>query len=157
MTPQIRALEASHCIAIWDRVLLSIWRLEVTAKAVRDMHEIGARFVAETRGPLCALSIVEPTSPAPGEKLRASLSAFYRELAPSTKQQIVLPEGSSFRVALVRSVGVALSAIARGSLPFKFVGSVEEAGALISPYLSPSAGGAEGLQRAIREVRAKLP
>ena len=156
IAPQICALEASHCFAIYDRVLLTIWRLEVTAEAVTDMRRIGKRLVADARGPVCILSVIEQTSPAPGEKLRAAISAFYRELASSTKQQIILPEGSGFRVAMVRSVGVALSAIARGSLPFKFVSSVEEAAALISPHLSPSAGGAAGLLSAIDNVRAQM-
>ena len=142
VSARICALEASHCFAIWDRVLLTIWRLEVTA---------------ETKGPLCILSIIEPTSPAPNDKLRAAISAFFRDMSRSTKAQIILPEGSSFRVAMVRSVGVALSAIARGSLPFKFVSTVEEAAGAISPHLSPHAGGAVGLLQAIQDVRAQMP
>ena len=155
--PQIRALDPQHCVATWDRVLLQIWRREVTQEAVLKLRAVGEQFSAEIREPLSMLSIIEPTSPPPSEKLRTSISEFYRELAPRMKEQIIVAEGSGFRVALVRSVGLALSAIAPRSLPFRFVGSVTEASRMIEPHLSPRSGGAEALQRAIHAARAQIP
>ena len=157
LSPHICWVDTHYCVATWDRVLIQIWRLEVTAEAVQNLRRIGKQFVAETSGPLSMLSIVEASSPPPNEPLRAALSAFFRELAPRMELQIVVAEGSGFRAALVRSVGVALSAIARGALPFKFCGHVADAAALIRPHLSPSAGGAEALLGAIHDVRAKIP
>jgi hypothetical protein len=154
--PKIRVVDRDHCVATWDRVLLQIWRLEVTAAAVDNLYKIGRLFVSEHQVPLNMLTIVEATSPAPSDKVRASLSTFYRELSPNMKEQIIVAEGSGFRAALVRSVGIALSTIAPRSLPFKFVGSVDEAAAMIRPHLGPSSGGIEGLHQAIREVRAKM-
>jgi len=154
--PKIHSLDTHHCIATWDRVLLQVWRREVTAEAVRALHAIGKQFAAEIPDPLSMLSIIEPTSPPPSDKLRASISEFYRELAPRMKEQIIVAEGSGFRVALVRSVGLALSAIAPRSLPFRFVGSVTEAAAMIGPHLSPRAGGVDALQRAIGAARAQM-
>ena len=154
--PVIKILEPNCCFATWDRVLLQIWRLEVTAEAVENLRKIGRAFVYESKLPVSSLSIVESTSPPPSDKLRGALSAFYRDLAPQMKEQIVVAEGSGFRSALVRSVGLALSAIAPKSLPFKFVAGVEEAAVLIRPHLTPAAGGALGLQQAIKDVRAKM-
>lgn len=156
VAPKILANEPGHCFATWDRVLLQVWRLEVTTEAVETLRKIGKAFVYESREPVSTLSIVESTSPAPSDKLRGALSGFYRELAPQMKEQIVVAEGSGFRAALVRSVGLALSTVAPKSLPFKFVGGVEEAAMLIRPHLSPAAGGVAGLQEAIRTVRAKM-
>jgi len=155
VVPKILVAEPGYCFATWDRVLLQIWRLEVTAESVETLRRIGKAFVAESREPVSTLSIVESTSPAPSDRLRGALSAFYRELAPQMKEQIVVAEGSGFRAALVRSVGLALSAVAPKSLPFKFVGGVEEAAVLIRPHLSPAAGGAAGLQEAIKYVRER--
>ena len=154
--PKILISDSAYCIATWDRVLLQIWRQEVTAEAVENLRRIGKAFVYESREPVSTLSIVESTSPAPSDKLRGALSAFYRELAPQMKEQIVVAEGSGFRAALVRSVGLALSAVAPKSLPFKFVGGVEEAAILIRPHLSANAGGVAGLQEAIKSVRDQM-
>jgi hypothetical protein len=156
IAPQIRHITPEHVFATWDRVLLQIWRLEVTQEAIDSLNKIGRAFVYESKEPVSSLSIVESTSPPPSDKLRGALSTFYRDLAPRMKEQIVVAEGSGFRSALVRSVGLALSAIAPNSLPFKFVGGVDEAAALIRPHLSPTAGGVEGLQRAIKDLRGKM-
>jgi hypothetical protein len=84
------------------------------------------------------------------------MSAFHREIAPFMKEQIVVAEGSGFRSALVRSIGVALSAISPKSLPFKFASGIDEAAALIRPHLSAAAGGSDGLKRALAELRTQL-
>ena len=156
VAPVIKILEPGYCIATWDRVLLQIWRLEVTNEAVENLRRIGRAFVLESKQPVSSLSIVESTSPPPSDKLRGALSAFYRDLAAQMKEQIVVAEGSGFRSALVRSVGLALSAISPKTLPFKFVGGVEEAAVLIRPHLTPAAGGVAGLQQAIKDVRANM-
>lgn len=154
--PKVLVNDPAYCLATWDRVLLQIWRLEVTAEALENLRRIGKAFVYESRDPVSTLSIVESTSPAPSDKLRGALSSFYRDLAPQMKEQIVVAEGSGFRAALVRSVGLALSAVSPRSLPFKFVSGVEEAVTLIRPHLSESAGGVAGLQEAIKVVRAQM-
>jgi hypothetical protein len=154
--PVIKILDPNYCIATWDRLLLQIWRREVTAEAVENLRKVGQAFVYESSQPVSSLAIVESTSPAPSDKLRNALSDFYRDLALQMKEQIVVAEGSGFRAALVRSVGLALSTVAPKSLPFKFVGGVDEAALLIRPHLTPAAGGVVGLQQAIQDVRAKM-
>ncbi len=157
ISPLIRHATPNYCIATWDRVLLQLWRREVTPDAIENLASIGRTFVATSPGSTCSLAVIESTSPPPSDKLRSALSAFYREMAPHMREQIIVAEGSGFRAALVRSVGLALSAIAPSSLPFKFVGGIDEAAALIRPHLSSGAGGVNGLNLALKDLRAKLP
>jgi hypothetical protein len=157
IAPHIRHATPNYCIATWDRVLLQIWRREVTPDAIESLSSIGRAFVATSAGPTCSLALIESTSPPPTDKLRGALSAFYREMAPHMREQIIVAEGSGFRAALVRSVGLALSAIAPSSLPFRFVGGIDEAAALIRPHLTAGAGGVNGLNVAIKDLRGKLP
>jgi hypothetical protein len=88
--------------------------------------------------------------------VRKELSAFFKELAPQMRHQLFVGEGSGFRAALVRGVGLAVSTIAPSLLPFKFAGSLDEAAVIIAPQLSPKAGGAEGLKAAVAFLRHKL-
>jgi hypothetical protein len=155
-TFEVRSLSQHHCFATWDRVLLIIWRREVTPEGVEILRRIGKAFVQDAKTPLVCLTIVESTSPPPNEKVRGPFSAFHRDVAPSMREQIVVAEGSGFRSALVRSIGIALSIISPNSLPFKFVSGIDEASVLIRPHLSPAAGGIDGLKRALGELRDKL-
>lgn len=146
--------ERNYFIATWDRVFLHVWHFELTTEALANLSRFSRAFVQENSEPISNLSIIEPSSPPPPEQLRNRLSAFYRELAPHTKHQLVVAEGGGFRLALIRSVGLALSALAPKSMPFRFTSRVEEAAALIGPYLSPTAGGAAGLLSAVAELRS---
>jgi len=127
--------------------------LATTASAVSNLEKIARAYIAEQKGKISSVAVVERTSPPPGDEVRALLSRFYRELAPQMNQQIVVAEGGGFRGAIVRAVGVTLSTLSPGTLPFRFVGSVNEASVLIGPHLSPVAGGEPALRRVIEGVR----
>lgn len=120
------------------------------------LAKVGRAFAHSSNLPASTLTIVESTSPPPSDKVRGPMSAFYREIAPLMKEQIVVAEGSGFRSALVRSIGVALSAISPKSLPFKFASGIDEAALVIQPHLSRTGGGSEGLKRALAELRKQL-
>lgn len=152
----VRTLDKDHCVATWDRVLIQVWRYEATAKAIADLARVARSFIAEARVSVSSIAVVERTSPPPSDVVRTDLSNFYREFAPKMNTAIVVAEGSGFRAAIVRGVGITLSTLAPGKLPFKFVGSVIQATGLIAPYLSAQAGGADNLQRAIDGVRVEI-
>jgi hypothetical protein len=155
--PRIRSIDANHCFATWDRVLLQIWRGEATLEAAKALQGIGAAFIKECAGQSCnSLSIVESTSPPPADKVRPVLSACYRDFAPNMRHQFFVAEGSGFRVALVRGVGLAVSALAPRLLPFKFASSIEEAARAMEPMLSQTSGGAAGLEAAVEQLRQEL-
>lgn len=153
----VRSLDKNHVVATWDRVFIQIWRGEATPRSVESMADAGRAWARELVGnPGSSLSVVESSSPPPNDRVRPLISSFYRDLAPYVRHQLFVAEGSGFRVALVRGVGLAVSALAPSFLPFKFVSTVPEAAELLSPVLSPSAGGPSALVAAVAEIRAKL-
>lgn len=149
-------LDADHCIATWDLVLLQVWHGPTDPAAVTRMGGFARAFVAESKQPISSLAVIEETAPPPSDLARQGLSRFYKEMAPRMASLLVVPEGSGFRSAFVRGVGMTLSALAPKSFPFKFIASVGEACLVLERHLSPSAGGATGLHQAVRSLRAEI-
>ncbi len=155
--PVVRAHDANHVVATWERVLIQIWRGEATSHAVEGMAVLTRAWVQELgQQPCGCLSVIESSSPAPNERVRPLLTAYYREFAPRMAHQLFVAEGSGFRAALVRGVGLGVSALAPSLLPFKFASSVAEAALILAPTLSPASGGAAGLEGAVARARASL-
>lgn len=156
--PVVRVAVGSHVVATWDRVFINIWRGEATTAAVTEMADAARLWVRELDGHPCgSLSVIESGSPPPDDRARALLSAFFREVSSSMGQPLFVAEGSGFRVAWVRGVVLAVSALAPSLLPFKFASTVLEAGRLLEPVLTPAAGGAAGLVQAVERCRARFP
>ena len=156
MSWNVRELDADHCIATWDLVLIQVWHGPTDPSAVTRMGAIARAFAIEAKQPISSLAVIEETAPPPSDLARQGLSRFYKEMAPRTAAILVVPEGSGFRSAFVRGVGMTLSALAPKSFPFKFIASVGEACLLLERHLSQSAGGATGLHQAIRGLRAEI-
>jgi serine/threonine-protein kinase len=152
--PLIRANDAQHLVATWDNVFIQIWHTEVTTHAVAGITEAARALVAEKRDvPLAILFIVEPSSPPPSERVRVLMSSFFHNLSPNFTHRLVVAEGSSFRMALVRCVGIDVSSLAPEPIPFIFANSIRQAADIVEPILSSKSGGAAGLVRAIMSVR----
>jgi hypothetical protein len=149
----VRVIDKDHCVAVWDRVLIQIWHFATTGSAVVELDAVARAYIAQLKSPISSIAIVERSSPPPGDEVRSLLSKFYRDLAPQMSQQIVVSDGGGFRGAIVRAVGLTLSTLSPGTLPFRFVGSVPEATTLVAPYLSPLAGGEPALRRVVDGVR----
>jgi hypothetical protein len=155
--PEIRNIDQNHVVATWDCVLLQLWRGEATARAMQGLREAGRALLAAHPGrACCSLSIIEPSSPPPSDHVRPVLSAVYRELGPGMRHQLFVAEGSGFRSALVRGVGLAVSALAPSLLPFKFASSIVDAAETIVPSLSARSGGAPALLEAVSFLRTRL-
>jgi hypothetical protein len=154
----VRSINATHVIATWDRVLIQLWRGEVTLGDAEKLLVLGREFIATSRGahPLNILTIIESRSPAPSQRVRTTLSACFAEFGKTTQQQFFVSEGSGFRAALIRGVGLTVSTLAPSLLPFKFATSLDEVAVAIGPHISAAAGGAEGLKRAVAELRQLL-
>ena len=129
----------------------------MTPQTVQELLSVGQLLVREQGAGVCSsLSVVESVSPPPNERVRPLLSACYRELAKDMRLQLFVAEGSGFRAAIVRGVGLAVSTFAPSLLPFKFASSIAEASAAIGPTLSIASGGASALPAAIEAVRSQL-
>lgn len=153
---QTRTLDADHCVATWDRVLIQVWRGPVTIDALHNLERVTRAFVAENGAKIAIVSVIERSSPPPGDEVRKDMSRYYRDLVPHVTHAVVVPEGGGFRAAIVRGVGVALSTFSPKALPFKFIDSIRSACVVIAPDLSPGAGGASELEAVIEKVRAKV-
>lgn len=152
-----RSLDADHGVFTWDRVLIQVWRLGITADAVDALERVTLEYAREQPGgKISSLSIIERTSPPPAEHVRRDLSRFYKNLGPHLHEAIVVAEGGGFRAALVRGVGLALSSLAPNSLPFRFVDTIGSASMAIAPHLSPGAGGASGLLAVVERARTMV-
>jgi hypothetical protein len=121
------------------------------------MNQIARELVAKDSLRASYFSIVEPSSPPPNDKARAELARFSRQIVPDMAAAIIVAEGGGFRASLVRAVGVTLTMLLPHRVPFKFPSNVEDGITLIAPHLSPGAGGAHGLRRALADVRAQFP
>jgi hypothetical protein len=143
-------------VATWDRVLFQIWRWEVPPASVAELDRIARAFMADRSRPISSLAVIEATATPPSPAARQALSKFYQELASAMTLAVVVPEGSGFRAAFVRGVGLTLSALSPRMLPFKFVGSVDQAALLLAPHLSFAAGGAKALVERVDELRIVL-
>jgi hypothetical protein len=156
-SPVIRALDANHCVATWDNVLIQIWRSEVTIQAAAGLTELACDMLA-SRGstPLGLAFVVEETSPPPTDQARVLMSAFFRNLSPNFTHRFVIAEGGSFRMALVRSVGVDLSNLGPQPIPFTYTNSIQQTAELIAPVLSPESGGAIGFVLTLTKLREEI-
>ena len=70
---------------------------------------------------------------------------------------VIVAEGSGFRSALVRGVGVALTTLTPHRVPFKFCSDVDEAMIQLSPVVPTAFGGVAALKGAIEQLRAAMP
>lgn len=152
----IIADDADHCLATWDRTFIQIWRRATSERAVGNMCAAARSFAAKHPEGFNLLFIVEPASEIPGSAARAEFARCTKETVARATCAAVVPEGGSFRSALVRSIVVGLTTLLRQSFPYKFVDSLDAAIDLLGPHLSPAAGGRDALRRAVTDLRARI-
>jgi hypothetical protein len=153
---QVRALDSTHGTATWESTLIHVWRGRVTPEAAAGFNLIARSFLKDARKPITTLYVVEPSSPPPGDLARAELATWSREIVPKTALAVIVAEGGGFRSALVRGVGITLTALMPHRLQLKFVGELDQALALLRPHLPLAAGGSEGLRGALNELREAM-
>lgn len=150
----IQSSDPQHCFATWDRVLISLWRGEMTLAVATRLLPVVERFVRDNEGqPLAALSVIASTAPAPTERVRVQLACAYRALDAAAAQHIWVAEGGSSRSALMLNVGLSLSAAPAPPLQLKFAASVHDAAEVIAPSLSHASGRAPVLKSIVDQVR----
>jgi len=155
--------DANACIGSWHETVFSVFRgaasvehaLTVSnhCRALIDRVN-AATLVSPVRGAATYLSVIERSSPAPSEEVRRVLAAWSRDVVSKMAAAVIVAEGGGFKNALVRGVGVALTALAPHKVPFKFSGTTAEGVQLLSHFLPEESGGAAGLLLAVEEIRA---
>lgn len=152
----ILVVDDVHAVGTWKTTLIQVWRGAPTGPLSAEVNEITKQFMQASSGPINCLFVVERGSPPPDEACRKNLATFSRDLVSRMGIAVVVSEGSSFRAALVRAVGVTLTTILPHSSKFKFVGDLETAAKLIAPHLGPGADNARGLTSAVEDLRSKI-
>lgn len=152
----IVARDRDHCVAIWHQTIIHIWRGAPTVTAVAGMVEACKNLLASGKGDVTCLAIVERSSPAPEEAARSALAKWSRDIVPQMAIAALVAEGSGFRSALVRGVGVTLTALVPHKVPFKFFSNVAEAVQQLAPALPTVSGGAIALRSVVEKLRAEL-
>ncbi len=156
ISARIVVQDSDHLVAVWNRTLIHIWRGAPTFESVGGMVKVCRELLLAAGGGVTCLAVVERSSPAPGEPARQALAQWSRELVPQMDAAVFVAEGSGFRSALVRGVGVALTTLMPHRVPFKFVSTIDEGLACLSPKIALSFGGVAVLRKAVDELRAKM-
>lgn len=153
---QITLKDPDHCIATWHQTVIEVWRGVPTATGVRHMMKTCEKLLATGRGDVTYLAIVERSSPAPPERVRPVLAQWSREIVPRMAGAVIVAEGGGFRSALVRGVGIALTALLPHKIPFKFSGTLDEGANLLASFVPASVGGVTALRAAAEKVHAEM-
>lgn len=146
-----------HSLAIWGPVVIDVWHGAFTTPEHRKTIEACERVIADNPQGGLFLSIVERDSPPPDEAARAQLARWSRDTVPRLAAAAIVAAGGGFRAALVRGVGVALTALMPHRVPFKFFGTVDEGCYYIAQKLPREAGGVAALREAVETLRAAAP
>jgi hypothetical protein len=146
--------DANACLASWHETLFCVYRGPASIQHVTVTSQHCRALIERSKGQATYLSIIERSSPAPTEEVRRVLAEWSRDVVTKMAAAVIVAEGGGFKNALVRGVGIALTALVPHKVPFKFSSSAAEGVQLISRYLPAELGGAAALQLAIEEVRA---
>jgi hypothetical protein len=148
----IEEIDNDHCIAVWHHTVICIWRSAPSVAMVQHLTDVCNQLLADKK-PVSWFSIVERTSGAPAGPVRDAFATWTKQIVSKLAKAVIIAEGSPFRSAIVRGVGVALTAVMPRLVPFTIVTSVEDGLAQVAEHLDPSSGGVDALRREVAELR----
>ena len=151
---QIVAENVDYCLATWRQTVITLWVGPPTVDQVLRISAQCKLLLSNGKGPVTYLSVIERSSPAPTEPVRKEFAVWSRDVVSKLAMAVMVAEGGGFRGALVRGVGIALTALVPHKVPFKFASSVEE-GLDLMGHVLPSPGSAAELGEAIAELRRR--
>ena len=105
-----------HVVAVWQRVVYTIWRGETTSRGVHAMQDAVRRL---RDGRALALSIVTETAPLPPASVRRALAETMARFGDQIARSALVFEGGGFRAAAVRSVVTGLSLFSKLPYPHR--------------------------------------
>ncbi len=155
MGARIVAQDGDYVLSVWHETVLTVFRGACSLQHALIISKTCKAVLAESRGDVTYLGVIERSSPAPTETVRRELATWSRDVVTKMRVAAIVAEGGGFKNALVRGVGVALTVLVPHQVPFKITSTVEEGVALVAPFLPSNAGGAAELSLAIAEIRAR--
>ncbi len=154
---RIVAEDSDYLVSVWHDTTLTVFRGVCSLQHALTISNTCKALLAEARGDVTYLSVIERSSPAPSDLVRRELAAWSRDVVTKMKVAVIVAEGGGFKNALVRGVGVALTVLVPHRVPFKIVSNVDEGIALVGPFLPKQAGGTNELSRVIASLRERWP
>ena len=146
--------DADACFSIWHQTLVCVFHGAASVEHVKLNSRLCRSLLEEARGPVTCISVIERSSPPPADRVRRELAVWSRDVVPRLAAAVMVAEGGGFRSALVRGVGVALTALMPHRVPFTFTTSVDDAVRVLGPYLPTRCGGPAELAAEIARIRA---
>ena len=134
--------DADAYIASWHSTVITVYRGPASLQHVTIASRHCRELVERDAGAATYMGIVERTSPPPTEGVRRALAVWSRDVVTQMAAAVMIAEGGGFKNALVRGVGLALTALAPHKVPFKFASSVTEGVQIIARFLPAELGGA---------------
>lgn len=149
------AQDSDYLVSVWHETVVTVFRGACSLQHALTISNTCKALLAEGRGDVTYLSVIERSSPAPTETVRRELATWSRDVVTKMRLAAIVAEGGGFKNALVRGVGVALTVLVPHQVPFKIAGSVEEGVALVAPFLAKGSGGSAELLLAVADVRQR--
>lgn len=144
---------ADHVLAVWDRVVIAVFKDKTSAEAIRRCEAILEKQHRKLGTPLLLLTVVDVAAPLPSTEVRTELVSALQRVSGKVARSAVLYEGEGFRAASVRAVVAGILLFSRLAYPHRVFGRVGGAVRFL-------VGGATGspsphqLIRAVHQVRA---
>lgn len=146
-----------HAIAVWQNVLLYIWRRAATAAAAGKMQETIARMRrAEPGAAGVLLGVVEAGVPPPDAEAKAVLAETLKSGNGYLRASALVFEGQGFSASMVRAVATGLALLARTSFPHHVFADVTAGAAWLARHQPDAPAlrfGASELAAALGELR----
>lgn len=137
-TPKVVYQSASCLIGTLGSFVLVLWRAHMDVEGARQQEQALIRH-AKGRSVVALLPYVPVGVGAPSSEVRAILNATMNKLSPPLVGVAVTTEGAGFHAAMVRSVALAISNLARTKAPSRSFGHVAEAAVWLRERMGPQA------------------
>jgi hypothetical protein len=142
-------LSTRDCVlALWEGVVLGLWRGKTTGAAMQRVGQIVKQYAIERQGPLLILTVVEKNAPLPPSEARAELVSFLKGGNGLVERHGLVFEGEGFRAASIRAVVAGVALFSRPDYPYRVFESVSAA----ARFLAAGRNGALAPHRIVRMV-----
>jgi len=146
MDVKIEVNNTDVVIAVWDRVVLAVFRGRTTVAGLRSGREVIAQHAAACNGPILLLTVIEANTPLPHLDARVEIIALLKEANGKVERSGIVFEGEGFRASTVRAIVAGVSLFSRPEFPHRMFASVGSA----ARFLVGGRNGGMGPHRVIR-------
>jgi hypothetical protein len=111
-------------IAVWDRVVVAVFRGRTTVAGLRSGREVIAQHAAACNGPILLLTLIEANAPLPHLDARVEIITLLKEANGKVERSGIVFEGEGFRASTVRAIVAGVSLFSRPEFPHRIFSSV---------------------------------